>query len=111
MRRPAKLLLSSVLLAAGCATAPPAVVSSGLIVAPALAERRPSQIAILPIEDATPQRSFEGVADRARSGIEQRLAARGYSPLAPRYVDDKLAAIGQLETERSAIRSDGRRVG
>lgn len=99
MRRTANSTLSVLLLAlCACQSQPARQISSGLRLTPAFDEVRPSQIAILPIEDGTPDRSFASHADTLRAEIERGLAERAYSPLAPGYVDTKLRAIGKYGT-------------
>lgn len=99
MRRSANLAVLSVLLAAAaCESQPAAVLTSGLQLTSGFAELQPSTIAILPIEDGTADGAFGAIAERMRTSMESELADRAYAPLAPRYVDDKLTAIGKAGT-------------
>lgn len=96
MRRPSPLVPLLLVALAACQSQPTRQVSSGLQLAAAFRSAPPVQIAILPVEDRTADRSFLALADRLRERIEAGLAARAYSPLAPRYVDERLAAIGKF---------------
>lgn len=96
---PASLLaLTLALTPSACQTEPARQISSGLRLTPAFEEVRPSQIAIVGIEDGTPERSFLPLVDTLRVAVERELAERGYAPLAPAYIDAKLRAIGKLGT-------------
>jgi hypothetical protein len=81
---------------AACQSQPSRQVSSGLQLAPTFRAAPPSQIAILPVEDRTGDRSFLEWADRLRVAVERQLAGRAYSPLSPGYVDERLTAIGRF---------------
>ena len=75
------------LLAAACQTAAPVLVQPAFTATPALAVRRPADIGVLPVEDA----SAGGAASRhtlfLRKEIMRQLVDRRYSPLAPQVVD------------------------
>ena len=76
---------------AACQSAPPIELRSGLRLAPAFDALNPSDIAILPIQDGTPERSFSPYAREMRRRMAQTLVERLYSPLGPDHVDRILA--------------------
>jgi hypothetical protein len=78
-------------LAAGC-YATPAKVYPSLEVSPGLYAVNPVDIAVLPIEDATPYSAAAEVLEPFRTEVQKALIQRGYTPLATEKVDDVLRA-------------------
>ncbi len=94
------------LLAAACQTVDPLSVDSTLAATPALASRRPSDVAVLPVEDGTP----DGAASRHltffRQELMRQLPGRFYAPVTATTVDVALAtkAVAQeASTKGSSI--------
>lgn len=81
------LCASLCLLATACQTAEPVLVQPAFTSTPALAVRRPADVGVLPVEDA----SAGGAAARhllfLRKEVMRQLVDRRYSPLSPQEVD------------------------
>jgi hypothetical protein len=78
---------------AACQTAPPVDVSATFVAAPAFASRSPSQVAVLPVEDGTPDRSVERHLVFLRQEVMRQLPQRLYSPLTAQTVDAALRNV------------------
>lgn len=78
---------AALLSVAACRTVEPVLVQPAFTTTPALAVRRPADIGVLPVEDA----SVGGAATRhalfLRKEIMRQLVDRRYSPLSPQVVD------------------------
>jgi hypothetical protein len=59
---------------------------------------RPVDIAVLPVEDATPERSFGDYEAVLRQRVAGALVSRRYTPLANTMVDEALSARGEIRT-------------
>jgi len=86
------LAIPAVLLV-GCTTTP-AKIDATLQASPDLLRVNPSDIAVLPVEDASTQRIDETVLQRMREELAKALVHRMYTPIAPAKVDEVLAAAG-----------------
>ncbi len=75
---------------AACETAPPRVFSS-LEASTELFAVNPADVAVLPIEDATPDGTAADVRTVMREEIAKALVLRQYTPLAPAKVDEVLS--------------------
>ncbi len=80
------------LLLAGCQTAAPVRVDASFVTAPAFSTGCPSDIAVLPIEDGTKDRSVERLLFFLRQEIMRQLPDRRFSPLTATTVDAALQA-------------------
>lgn len=87
--RPASLLLSLPLLGTlpGCITTNEAEVREWLQISPELRATNPADIAVLPVEDATPEGTVGALAGHIREEINRALVQRSYSHLSSTYVD------------------------
>lgn len=81
------------------------------VAAPALFQLRPAAIAVLPCEDATPDRRATAYLPFLRQELNRQLIDRRYSPLAQGYVDaalkgqaDPRALAGQSLVEPAVLR-------
>lgn len=94
--------LALLLLAAGCQTTEPVTVHPSFTTAPAMAVSKPSQIAVLPVEDGTPG----GAAGRhlvfLRQEVMRQLIDRLYTPLAAPVVDSALKGNADAAAARAA---------
>jgi hypothetical protein len=86
----AGLVLSLPAWLAACQTPLPPVHSS-LVTSPELLTSKAVDIAVLPIEDGTPDRRPEGVLGTIRDELASALVGRLYSPMATAKVDGVLA--------------------
>lgn len=95
MRRVSLLIASSLLIAAaGCRSTPPLSVKNGLMMSPRLASLAPSNIAILPVEDATVNRDFGGQEEVLRAAVARMMPSRQYAPIDDDFVDQVLGQRG-----------------
>jgi hypothetical protein len=94
--------LLGLVFAGACATAEPIVVQATLSPTPALAALRPSDIAVLPVEDGTPDAAAAEQLGSLREEIMRQLVRRGYVPLTGLTVD--LALKSQRAADASARR-------
>ena len=113
MRLTTKLI--PVLLLAACQTMPPATLHSSLRVWPELDELKPADIAILPVEDATPSKVVTPHLDAMRAHLAAALIERHYSPLSQNLIDLRLretgAQIGSSPVDAAHQRSVAGRFG
>jgi hypothetical protein len=89
------------LMGAACDTKPPADVQSSLSTSPDFHVANPTDIAVLPVEDSTPDRRAAPHLDTIRSELVLALVRQRYSPLAVRAVD------GQFAAEAASIKKAG----
>ncbi|MGE3171766.1 MAG: hypothetical protein AB7O97_04015 [Planctomycetota bacterium] len=82
------------LLFAGCKTLPPVTTTPSFVTYPALATHNPADIAVLPIEDGTPDRTAARHLEFMRQVVQRRLPERLYSPLTSTHVDAALMRNG-----------------
>ena len=78
----------------GCKAAPPVQVAPAFTASPELARINPNDVAVLPVQDATPRQNATRVLATMRRALEERLVTRRYAPLAPGVVDANLAIAG-----------------
>ncbi|MBK8978901.1 MAG: hypothetical protein IPM29_23625 [Planctomycetes bacterium] len=98
MRIALAIVVSTLSLAlSGCQTGQPAQIRASIQVAPLFQSRAPADLAILPVEDATPERGFAELEPLFRDELSRQLAQRLYTPLAPGYVNDVLAQGGTAD--------------
>jgi len=83
-------LAAFALLAVGCQTPAPVVVNSSFAAAPAYATRSPADVAVLPVEDGTPNGSAARLLTLLRQEVMRQLPDRLFSPIAPQIVDASL---------------------
>lgn len=75
---------------AGCETRPPLLTTPSFNTSPALATKSPADIAVLPLEDGTPDKKATSHLDYMRSVLMRALLTRLYSPLTATAVDAAL---------------------
>ena len=75
------------LAASACVPLPPAAVNSSLQASEALHSANPSNIAVVPVEDATAGGNAREVLETVRQEICAALVRRRYAPLSSRVVD------------------------
>jgi len=99
------------LLLCGCYTGDPVKVQPAFVATPALYQLRPAAIAVLPLEDATPDRRATEYLPFLRQELNRQLIDRRYSPLAQGYVDaalkgqaDRAALAGKSLMEPAVLR-------
>ena len=73
-----------------CQLAPPLEATASFETSPALRQRNPSDIAILPVEDGTPGESARPYLEFMRGVLARRLPDRSYAPLSTRAVEAAL---------------------
>lgn len=101
--RARRAALASFLLFAACHTPPPIVVNAQFTPAPALSERTIENVAVLPVEDGTPNGAAARVLTLMRQEIERNLVDRLYSPLATPEVDKGLRAAPAVASGQSIL--------
>ena len=94
--------LGLLLLAAGCQTTEPVNVTPSFTTSPALAVRKPSDIAVLPVEDGSPGGAASRHVVFLRQEIMRRLVDRLYSPLAAPGVDAALKGNAEAAAARAS---------
>lgn len=95
------LILASLL--AACINTPASDVQSSLNAAPELYSSHPTNVAILPVEDATPDRRATPHLDQMRSAVARSLVRQLYSPLGPRAVDAPLATEASAQQKPMSV--------
>lgn len=83
----ARLAPLAALALVACVPLPPAAVNSSLQPTEALRNANPSNIAVLPVEDATRGGTANEVLETVRSEVCAALVQRRYAPLASKVVD------------------------
>ena len=86
---------------AGCMNPQPADVQSSLSASPELYATNPTNIAVLPVEDASPDRRANPHLAHIRDELARALVRQSYSPFSARAVD------GPLANEAIALNKDG----
>lgn len=79
--------LLGILVLAGCKTAEPVLVQPSFTTAPALLVRRPADIAVMPVEDASPGGGATRHLTFLRQEVMRQLVDRRYTPLTAGVVD------------------------
>jgi len=82
-----RVAVLSLLFLTACVPLPPAAVNSSLQASEALHTVNPSNVAVVPIEDATPGGNAGEVLETIRQEICGALVRRRYAPLSSRVVD------------------------
>jgi hypothetical protein len=95
--------LAAVALLTACQTVEPKSVDSTLVATPALVTVRPSDIAVLPVEDGTPDAAFSRHLTYLRQEVMRQLVDRLYVPITAAAVDVALA------TKVSAVEASTRK--
>lgn len=94
-------LLGLVLLA-GCKTTDPVLVQPSFTTAPALLVRRPADIAVLPVEDATPGAAATRHLTFLRQEVMRQLVDRRYTPLTAGVVDAAMKGNADVAAARTS---------
>jgi hypothetical protein len=82
-----RMALLAALVAHGCVPLPPAAVNSSLQPTEALRTVNPSNVAVVPVEDATAGGQAREVLETIRQEVNTALIDRRYTPLGSRFVD------------------------
>src|SRR5690606_37614870 len=101
-----RLLPSLALVVAACVPLPPAAVNSSLQASDALVAVNPSNIAVVPVEDATPGGSARDVLETFRQEVYAALVQRRYAPLSSRVVDPVVREHGAAVANASMTRPE-----
>ncbi len=88
-----------------CQMAPPVVLDSDLKVTAALAELRPIDVAVLPVEDSSFDKSITPYLATMRKHISAALVVQRYSPLAIDAVDRGLADASGSSVDQAFLNS------
>lgn len=94
MNIPRTVIVLAAAALAACQTPATKITADSLDVSTDLYAVNPSDIAVLPVEDATPDQAASAVVDQIRSEISQALVHRLYAPLSSKKVDEALAEAG-----------------
>lgn len=89
---------------AACQTTPPVDVQPEFTTQVALAQINPRDVAVLPVEDASPGQAAGPLLEQMREDMEANLVQRRYSPLNTPFVD--AAADGRAEGSGSILAAD-----
>jgi hypothetical protein len=92
-------LVAAFAVLAGCETRPPMLTTPSFQTSPALSARNPADIAVLPIEDGTPDRKVGSLLDHMRKVLTSALITRQYSPLNVDVVDAALSGTTRQSGE------------
>ena len=92
-------LIAACAVLAGCETRPPVLTTPSFQTSPALATRNPADIAVLPIEDGTPDKKVAPLLEYMRRELTRALVGRQYSPLSVDIVDAALSGISRQAGE------------
>ncbi|MBM4059770.1 MAG: hypothetical protein FJ265_01540 [Planctomycetes bacterium] len=90
---------------ASCQTTDPVTVQPSFTTSPALAVRRPADVAVLPIEDASPGGAAARHLTFLRQEIMRQLVERNYTPLTAKTVDAAMKGNADLAEARTSGRS------
>ena len=82
--------LAASALVAACQTPAPVAVDANFVASPAFAQRSPSQVAVLPVEDGTGEGAVQRHLVFLRQEVMRQLPGRLYSPLTAQTVDAAL---------------------
>jgi hypothetical protein len=100
------LVVLLAVLAPGCVPLPPAAVNSSLQASEALAELNPSNVAVVPVEDATRVGTAREVLEAFRQEVYAALVQRRYTPLSSRVVDPVVREHGAAVANASMTRPE-----
>lgn len=92
-------LVAACIVLAGCETRPPLLTTPSFQTSPALAARNPADIAVLPIEDGTPDKRAAPLLDYMRRALSRALIDQQYSPLSVDIVDAAVSGISRQSGE------------
>ncbi len=90
----------ALLLLAGCRTVEPVTVFPSFTTAPALAVRRPADVAVLPVEDASPGGAAGRYLVFLRQEIMRQIVDRRYTPLTASVVDSAMKGNADVAAAR-----------
>lgn len=88
-----------VALLAACESRPPMLTTPSFVTSPALATRNPADIAVLPVEDGTPDHEVARHLELMRQVLMRGLPERLYSPLGPQVVDAGISGVKRAPGE------------
>ena len=97
------LLAAGLACLAGCETTPPVRVDANFASTEVFANRSPADVAVLPIEDGTPDGSVQRHLVFLRQEINHQLVDRLYSPLAANVVDAALRGAPEPAAKESVL--------
>ena len=98
--------LSLAVLAFGCVPLPPAAVNSSLQASDGLQAANPSNVAVVPVEDATRGGNAREVLETFRQEVYAALVQRRYTPLSSRVVDPVVREHGAAVANASMTRPE-----
>lgn len=98
--------LSLATLAFGCVPLPPAAVNSSLQASDGLRTTNPSNVAVVPVEDATRGGNAREVLETVRQEIYAALVQRRYAPLSSKVVDPMVREHGAAVANASMTRPE-----
>lgn len=101
-----RLAVGAFLLVTACQTAPPVTVDAKFTAAPALSapdDRKTAVVAVLPVEDGTPNAGAARLLTMMRQELERQLIDRLYSPLTSQTVDAALRGTGKPAPTESLL--------
>lgn len=101
-RRRCASSLFGLLLLAGCQTAEPVTVNPSFTTSPALALKRPAEVAVLPVEDGTGGVEVDRHLVFLRQELMRQLVDRFYTPLAGAVVDAALKGNAEAAAAKAA---------
>ena len=96
-------LVAVLALGAACETAPPVRVDANFASTEVFATRSPADVAVLPIEDGTPDGSVQRHLVFLRQEISHRLVDRLYSPIAANVTDAALRGAPEPAAKESVL--------
>ena len=98
MLNPTELLLAIPLLGLLACQGPPAVdVQPDFTATQDLSRVNPRDVAVLPVEDASPGQSAAELLDHMRDEIDRNLVQRRFSPLSHQFVDAALSNVSSAQ--------------
>jgi hypothetical protein len=95
------LAFATLILLAACETTNPVQVAPSFTTSPALAAVNPADIAVLAVEDGTPDGRAGKLLTLMRQVLMRALTERMYSPLSPAQVDAALSGDARQPSESS----------
>ena len=101
-----RFAVGAFLLVTACQTAPPVTVDAKFTAAPALSapdDRKTAVVAVLPVEDGTPNAGAARLLTMMRQEMERQLIDRLYSPLTSQTVDAALRGAGKPAPTESLL--------
>jgi hypothetical protein len=96
-------LVALLLLTAACQTTEPVLVEASFAQTPAFATHSPADVAVLPVEDGTPDGTVQRHLVFLRQEVMRQLPDRRFSPLSPTTVDAGLRTAASAPAGESIL--------